>query len=212
MVDQHGSTLDHVVLEEYKALRAEILACLEKRVGIISLGLTAIGALVAGGMAPLARDHPNWLASAIIIGVGVPVTSLYVLDVWFSEWKRLIRASYHNWYLELKMQQLFPGAMPPLEWEQRVRSTEKPYRQLKTPYETTTVMFVGIALVSGLAGLFLFLKAAEEIRILGVRQLWCWWSLLALVLLAAACWHGYRRMKQTRELATDYSVKPIVNS
>jgi MFS family permease len=208
MANPDPHPLDQMILEEYKSLRAEILQCLDKRVGIISLGLAAIGALCGGGVSALGGDHPKWLAAAIIIGFGVPVTSLYVLDVWFSEWRRLVRASWHNWYLELKLQQQFPGQVAPLEWEQRVRSGGPPYQELKAPFETTTWVFVGFATLSGLSGLYLLLRAAEESQFLSQGTLWSWWIPMAIVLTIAGLSHLIWRLRQTKKLATDYSTKP----
>lgn len=200
--------IDQMILEEYKGLRAEILQCLDKRVGIISLGLAAIGALSGGGVSALGGDHPKWLAAAIIIGFGVPVVSLYVLDVWFSEWRRLVRASWHNWYLELKLRQQYPGKVVPLEWEQRVRSEVPPYKELKAPFETTTWMFAGAAMISGLSGLYLALRAAEESHVLQKENIWLWWTPLAIVLIIALSSSLVSRLKQTKKLSTDYSTAP----
>lgn len=151
------STLDQIIMEEYKALRAEIILCLESRVSIVSLGFAAIGALLAGGVAAMSRDKPQWFVSALTIGVAVTLTSLYVFDVWIVETRRLARASHHNCRLEDKINNLFPGNVKPLEWEHRVRTND--YNQILPPdKETPPKIFLLFSAGSALSGLFLFLK------------------------------------------------------
>lgn len=149
------SNIDQVILEEYKAVRAEIILCLEGRVSIVSLGFAAVGALLAGGVAALSRDKPYWLASALIIGIGVTLTSLYVFDVWTVETRRLARASDHNCYLEKKINKLFPGEVKPLEWENRIRNDEN-YKSLMPTDSETPWIFLQLSVISALAGSMLF--------------------------------------------------------
>jgi hypothetical protein len=149
------STLDQIILEEYKALRAEIILCLESRVSIVSLGFAAIGALLAGGVAAMSRNKPYWFVSALTIGVAVTLTSLYVFDVWMVETRRLARASYHNCQLEKKINNLYPGNVKPLEWERLVRTGD--YQRILPPdKDTPPKIFLIFAFGSGLGGIVLF--------------------------------------------------------
>jgi hypothetical protein len=159
--EQKTSGLDQVILEEYKALRAEIILSLEGRVSIVSLGFAAIGALLAGGVAALTRDKPYWLASALIIGIGVTLTSIYVLDVWTAETRRLLRASNHNCYLENKINDLFPGNVKPLEWEHRLRNDEA-YKSFLPSDKETPWIFLVVSLCSAVGGSILFWWGANK--------------------------------------------------
>lgn len=149
------STIDQIILEEYKAIRAEIILCLESRVSIVSLGFAAIGALLAGGVAAMSRERPYWFVSALTIGVAVTLTSLYAFDVWTVETRRLARASHHNCQLEDKMNNLFPGNVKPLEWEHRVRTDD--YNAILPPNkETPPLIFLLLSAGSAAGGLVLF--------------------------------------------------------
>lgn len=149
-------TVDAIIMEEYKALRSEIVQCLQSRVTILALGFPAVGALVAAGLAFLTRRKPYWIPSALIIGLGVTMTSLYIVDLWSEETFRMARASYHNCFLESKLDSLFPGKVAPLEWEHKVRMDET-YKSIMPPTDTGTPMiFLWLSVGSGLGGLLLF--------------------------------------------------------
>lgn len=158
--EKKAATLAPIILEEYKATREEIILCLGERVTIVSFGFAAIGALLAAGVSAATRDRPLWLLSAMIFGVGVSLTSLYVLDVWNVESQRLARASYHNYSLELKLQRLLPGDVIPLEWEGRIRpgNKDKNYEKLQPTDKGTPWVFLIISVASTLGGYGLFLR------------------------------------------------------
>ncbi len=154
--------LAQTILEEYKAIRAEITQSLESRVNILSFGFAAVVALLAGGVAALSSEKKKqWFVSAMLIGVGATMTSFFVIDAWKVETQRLQRASYHNYYLELKLSRLFPGDIAPLEWEQRVR-TDLYYKSL-IPYDSGTPwIFIIFAIISAAGGSFLFWQGAKD--------------------------------------------------
>ena len=169
LAEQKTLTLDQIILEEYKALRAEIILCLGTRVTICSIGFATIGVLLAGALTAVSREKEHWLGASLIIGVGVTLASLYVLDVWVAETQRLARAGYHNCRLETKLQGLYPGSVAPLEWEHLVRSTDGPYaRFMPSDDRGTPWIFLAISAASGIGGLVLFWKAAKSRRIV------CW--------------------------------------
>ncbi len=199
------SALDQVILEEYKALRAEIILCLESRVSIVSLGFAAIGALLAGGVAAISRDKPYWFVSALTIGIAVTLTSLYVFDVWIVETRRLARASYHNCQLEDKISNLFPGNVKPLEWEHRVRTDA--YKQILPPdKETPPKIFLFFPVGSAIGGLFLFLIflwGTKEHPIHILRWLYQWrapFALLGALGVLVVLWRVCLRAEEIRHL------------
>ena len=187
------STIDQIILEEYKAIRTEIILCLESRVTIVSLGFAAIGALLAGGVAAMSRERPYWFLSALTIGVAVTLTSLYAFDVWIVETRRLARASYHNCQLENKMNNLFPGNVKPLEWEHRVRTDD--YKAILPPDKETPpkifLLFSGGSAVGGLFLFLIFLWETKEHPIPTLRRFYQWrkpFALLGAVGVLAVLW------------------------
>lgn len=156
VTEQKTSALGQIILEEYKALREEIILCLGERVTIVSFGFAAVGALIAGGMAVLGRGKERWFVSSIVIGVVVTLTCLYVLDVWTVETRRLARASYYNHYLELKLKNLYKGNILPLEWEQRTRDKDGPYMRILPGDKGKPWIFLAVSALSTLSGLGIF--------------------------------------------------------
>lgn len=155
--EQKTSALAQIILEEYKAVREEIILCLGERVTSVSFGFAAVGALLAAGMAVLGREKARWFVSSIVIGVVVTLACLYVLDFWTLETRRLARASCYNYYLELKLKDLYKGNVLPLEWEQRTRDKDGPYRRiLSTTDSGTPWIFLEVSVLSALSGLGIF--------------------------------------------------------
>lgn len=194
--EQKTSTLAQVILEEYKAVREEIILSLGERVTIVSFGFAAVGALLAGGVAALSGERQHWYIAAMVIGVGVSLTSLYVLDVWNAESQRLARASYYNYSLEVKLQKLYPGDVVPLEWEHRVRSTDEAYAKLKPSDQSSPWVFLFISAFSTLGGFYLFLRGTKvRVYRLGIP--------IFLVVVLPLLWqtaNHYRTLKSLDEL------------
>lgn len=155
-------SFDQAILEEYKALRAEIILCLDRRVTIVSLGFAAVGVLLAAGVSLLSREKDNWLSSSLIIGIGVTLTAFYVFDVWMVETQRLARASAHNYYLEEKLKKLYPGDVMPIEWEHRIRSSAQPYVSLLTSDTGSPWIFLVLSGVSAICGVGLFWRGTKD--------------------------------------------------
>lgn len=173
-------TVDQIILEEYKAVRAEINQCLQNRVSILSLGFAALGAIVAGGISVSAGEKPKWIASALIIGIGATLTSLYVCNLWTEESQRLQRASFHNYYLETKMKALFPDQVAPLEWEHLVRTDA--YKPMLPTDSGTPKLFLYASGAFALAGFVLFglgISAHQARR----------WAIPVVVVLGALLWY-----------------------
>jgi hypothetical protein len=160
------SNLTQVILEEYKAVRAEIMLCLEERVTIVSFGFAAIGALIAGGVAALSRGKENWFLAAFVLGLGVSLTSLYVFNLWIVDSQRLARASYHNYALEMKINKLYPGDVLPLEWEHNVRETTGNYVKFLPSEKDAPMIFLIISFISAVGGSLLFWRGAKNHPIL----------------------------------------------
>lgn len=72
MIKDLDQTEIDLIVEEFKALRAEIVLCLERRVTIISFGLTAIAILTGAAVTSLNGNASRFLPSAVILGLMVP--------------------------------------------------------------------------------------------------------------------------------------------
>lgn len=200
------STLDQVILEEYKALRAEILLCLQSRVSVVSLGFAAIGALFAGGVAAMSRERPYWFFSALTIGVAVTLTSLYVYDFWIAETRRLARASNHNCKLEEKINNLFPGNVKALEWEHKVRKDPSYKEVLPAAMETPPRIFLLVSVCSAVGGLSLFLIflwGTKEHSLHKLRWIYPWriqFAVLSVLAVLAVFWFVGQRLLESEHL------------
>ncbi len=135
--------------EEFRALRAEIVLCLERRITVISYGLATIGILT--GAAVTSFNSLGYVAAGVILTVMIPVASLYVLRIWLSETRRVRRASHYNWNLELRAEKIVGRSV--LRWEQGIRDTGRPAtRHFRQHYDWTAFFFTFIAGASVAAG------------------------------------------------------------
>ena len=206
MAEPKTSTIDQIMLEEYKALRAEILLCLQNRVTIVSLGFAAIGALFAGSVAAMSREKPYWFFSALTIGVAVTLTSLYVYDFWIAETRRLARASNHNCELEEKINNLFPGNVKALEWEHRVRTDPSYKKVLPAAMETPPRIFLLVSVCSSVGGLSLFLIflwGTREHSLLKLRWVYRWripFAVFGALAVLVVFWLAGQRYEQSKHL------------
>jgi hypothetical protein len=203
--EKKASTLVPIILEEYKAIRGEIILCLGERVTIVSFGFAAIGALLAVGVSAATRDRPLWVLAAMIFCVGVSLTSLYVLDVWNVESQRLARASYHNYSLELKLQRLLPGDVTPLEWEGRLRpgNSDKNYEKLQPSEKGTPWVFLIISVLSTLCGFGLFLRGVKD------RSMRYGWGIaFALIVVLPLLWGAYNRYDTLAKIDDLFKLSP----
>ncbi|MGA2916014.1 MAG: hypothetical protein ABSE89_08325 [Sedimentisphaerales bacterium] len=161
---------EQIILEEYKAIRAEILLCLERRITIISYGLTSVGVLVGAGVTSLNYSHSEF--AILVFLVVLPVTALYVLNIWLAETHRVRRASHYNWYIEKKLAAVEEFADKPLEWESRIHDKNDPHRRFKH-YNYTVCYFSLLFAISVGVGLYLLLTSKLPKVSLGYRSIIC---------------------------------------
>jgi hypothetical protein len=146
-----------VLLEEYRALRAEILLTLERRVTILSYGLTAIGVLTAAGIAALSGSRPSEPAATTVFLLAIPATATFVLEIWFAETHRGRRASHFLQGIEVAVNAELPGGKRGLTWEHEIRAPNPaaPQRLFTTHYGRIILYFSLAAAASLFAGLLL---------------------------------------------------------
>jgi hypothetical protein len=202
IAERNTSNLVQIILEEYKAVRAEIILCLEERVTIVSFGFAAIGALLAGGVAALSRGKENWFLAALVFGL-VTLTSLYVFNVWIVASQRLARASYHNYALEMKINNLYPKDVPPLEWEHNVRETTGNYVRFLPSDKGAPWIFLIISFISTVVGSGLFWRGTKNLPRL---RRWRFAVFLLAVLLSS--WGVYKGKAALKNLDALYQLVP----
>ena len=154
------------LVEEFKALRAEIILCLERRVTVVSYGLAAIGVLTGAAVTSLNLNSevPRYLAAGLILTLMVPFASLYALRIWLSETHRVRRASHYVWGLELRAEGIVGRKV--LRWEQGIRAKGKPTEHFTEHYGWTVFFFTFIAGASAAAGLICLLKSPVDREVL----------------------------------------------
>ena len=77
-------------LEEYRALRAEIIQSMDDGNQIMSFGLAAVGLSLGAG---LTSKDPT--PAFIVLGFFLPVLAALVLSLWFAAQERVARASHY---------------------------------------------------------------------------------------------------------------------
>ncbi len=117
-----------IILTEYRALRDEILLCLERRTTIISYGLAGAGALAAAGAAALERSSLADSGAPLLAGLiflAAAIAALYILWFWFAETQRARRASQYLLGLEKDVNSALGEGKPALRWEHWLRGSPR---------------------------------------------------------------------------------------
>jgi len=196
------------LIEEYKALRSEILLCLERRITIISYGLTAIGVLVGAGIA--AVNYGNAVFAILVFLVVLPFSAAYVVDIWLAETRRARRASHYNWYLEKKLASIQDAKADPfpLEWESHIRKVGA--SSLFTEhYDKTVRYFTLIAAGSFGVGCALLLGEAPDQFAVSFAQIKKWSGPLSFFsALFFGAWLFIPRNKQAKWLHDEFNKEP----
>lgn len=110
---------EDIELEQYRALRGEILRVMEDGNQVMSFGLAAIGIVISAGLA--AKDNP--VGFVLFAGV-VPLLSALVLSMWFASYERLSRASYFITGIEDRLKKTVQNAQLPT-WDTWLRKPSK---------------------------------------------------------------------------------------
>jgi len=129
-----------LAIEEYRALRAEVIASLQGQLQALGLGTAAIGVLAAGGFN--VWDRSPYGAAAVFF-VGLPLLALLGLYVWTGENARIMGAGTHMLLIEHEMRVLYPG-MPRnvFSWEAQLAEKKRDRNLL-----TIDLRFVPVSLI-----------------------------------------------------------------
>lgn len=144
-----GSGWQELALEEYRALRAEIVATMQTQDGGLRLGVAAIGVVSAAGF----NVWDDTAAAALIFLAVIPFVSAVVLTVWMGEVSRMMRAGSHIHRLERCIHEMTPGLPDPImTWETRLRdplsNITRWERQYEWNYQAIVLLFWSIGIAS----------------------------------------------------------------
>jgi hypothetical protein len=120
-----------LLLEEYRALRAEVSGSLQAQHAALSYGVAALALFIVG-------VSSAWDKSAALTGVGLmiglPIGIAFVLTIWSTEVSRMKRAgAYMCDYLEPRIDLSTPGLDHPLAYERWLSYKEPPRRKGAKP-------------------------------------------------------------------------------
>ncbi len=106
-----------IVLEEYKALRVEIVDAIHAQRTIMQLGVTGVSVLIGIGL----QRTPSLLAS-IILTILVPFVTFFITTAAWGELFRAARASLFIWKREDVINKFVKGSdSPAMAWESWLR-------------------------------------------------------------------------------------------
>jgi hypothetical protein len=108
-----------VALEEYRALREEIVSSLGMQQTTLSFSTLALGGLALAGFRELGKDGSGELAVLLFLLV-LPLVSYVALFIWLGEYARTTRAGFFLKELEERIND-WVGA-PALTWETYLRT------------------------------------------------------------------------------------------
>lgn len=137
-------------LEEYRALRAEVIQSMDDGNKILAFGLAAIGLVLASGL-----NFKDSLLGFLVVGFFLPILSGLVLSLWFAAQERIARASNYLSGVEVRIKSAF-GEVSGVSWEAWLRA-RKPNGQSEHFWSTehAGIGLFGVIITSAiLMGLF----------------------------------------------------------
>lgn len=195
-----------VLLEEFRALRAEVVLCLERRVTILSYGLAAIGVLLGGVAASQTASSPSVLAGAVLSGVAAHVCQ-FVLVIWLSETRRVRRASQFLYGVELRINAWLPRGIGGMSWESGIRSSDADHPQtlFSDHYNWVIRFFLTLSLGATVLSLYLAYRAMVGVNLLGPTSTRATVWLAFALLFARWCHRWVDAHEQARWLEKNYN-------
>lgn len=149
--------------EEFRALRAEVILCLERRSTILSYGFASIAAIWTSGVVVLEKSRFLFVIIMIIVA---PLFLWFCMNMWLTETRRLRRASRYIWYLEKKIYLLeypFKHNMKPLEWEGNLRKKGN-HGDFCHHYIRTIIFFCSFIFINLFVGILILLKKTNYLK------------------------------------------------
>ncbi len=109
-----------VMMEEYKALRDEVVKTPSQRIQIFSLGMASAAVVVAGAVNAIAVGHARLLPGLVLL-LMVPLICWAALHSWMSEATRGRRASFYLRGIERRVNDILTARA--LGWEEDLRKS-----------------------------------------------------------------------------------------
>jgi len=113
LVRKNGKVNDKVLLEEYRAVRAEVNKSLQAQISVLAFGAATLGFAFA---AAAQTSNPKFRDMFLL--VLVPLLCYLVLTVWFAEVMRMLRAGTFLMRLEKRLDEDFGHGA--LTWESTI--------------------------------------------------------------------------------------------
>jgi hypothetical protein len=130
-----------VAIEEYRSLRAEALASIDRQQRVLASGTATAGLLLGLG----ADAKPGSTVAVVLLLVLEPLLAWLVTAMWLGEVERMVRAGAFLSVLERKIAAHFPEQQPPLEWESRLRREAPGGRRILWVYRAVFGVMTAIA-------------------------------------------------------------------
>jgi hypothetical protein len=103
-------------LEEYRALRSEIIQSMDDGNQIMAFGLAAVGLVLGAGL-----SSKDTLLGFLVLSFFLPVFTALVLSMWFAAQERIARASHYLSGVEARIKSVFRGEGS-VSWEAWLRT------------------------------------------------------------------------------------------
>lgn len=133
-----------LLLEEYKALRQEVVAAMSNRIATLTFGLASIGAILAASI----LTTKSGVLPGVMLALLVPTIAILVLFMWLGEYERMQRAGTFLMEIEARINREEQRRL--LTWESHLRFTGS---HMKSPYKATVSLLLLIGLISSIVGL-----------------------------------------------------------
>jgi len=104
-------------LEEYKTLREESQAALDRQLSIVRFGVLVVGTLIGLGL----KTRHDAFIGALVLTVFVPMSVYLVLSMYLAEVERSVRAGAVVAAIECKLGLSSSHERPPIGWERWLR-------------------------------------------------------------------------------------------
>lgn len=147
-IDTPQETWYAFVLEEYKALRQEVITSLSSQQQILAFGSATIALVIGPGLELWSRSE---LALVIVFALFIPALSAMVIIIWFGEVLRMVRAGDALADVETKVNAAGMAAgwhEPAMTWECALRNEGETFKRFVINYRGVIAAYSLVALVS----------------------------------------------------------------
>jgi positive regulator of sigma E activity len=155
---------------EYQSLRTESLQAQHAQQTILQFGITGVAVLVG-----LSLQLKNQVLAILLLLYMVPLVSIFIVSVWFTEIFRSLRAGDFLAYREKRINEEIGSEVPALEWETWLRQPEPERRMFNRTRMSfgvlCTLNVAGFVLAGYVAGTAEFHISPATVIILGVASL-----------------------------------------